>query len=67
VSYGGRCARRPCGHQVRSLQDHPRGFLIDAELNSVSIETLRQWAARRVDFVVTDPDTGEDITRILLA
>lgn len=28
---------------------------------------LQKWTARRVPFVVVDAETGEDITRILLA
>ena len=28
---------------------------------------MHDWAKRKIDFVVIDGDTGEDITRILLA
>jgi polyhydroxyalkanoate synthesis regulator protein len=33
----------------------------------VSIDQLRRWAREGVDFVVTDTETREDITQILLA
>jgi polyhydroxyalkanoate synthesis regulator protein len=33
----------------------------------LTIADLRKWAARAVAFVVFDAETGEDITRILLA
>ena len=45
----------------------PRGVLFDADLNFRRYEELVDWAARDIDFVVVDMDTGEDITRILLA
>jgi hypothetical protein len=51
-------------HRSRSL---PRGFLIDDNLDDHSLDELREWAARKVNFVVIDSDTGEDITRIMLA
>ena len=33
----------------------------------VSLEDLRNWTARGRSFVVQDAETGEDITRVLLA
>jgi len=33
----------------------------------LTIADLRKWAARAISFVVFDAETGEDITRILLA
>jgi polyhydroxyalkanoate synthesis regulator protein len=33
----------------------------------LTIADLRKWAARAVSFTVFDAETGEDITRILLA
>ena len=51
-------------HRSSSL---PRGFLFDDNLDSHSLDELREWAARKVNFVVVDSDTGEDITRIMLA
>ncbi len=45
----------------------PRGFLIDEDLDGHSLHELRKWAARKINFVVIDSDTGEDITRIMLA
>jgi hypothetical protein len=51
---------------VRSTID-PRSVLIDEELNLLGFDELQNWAKRKIDFVVIDADTGEDITRILLA
>jgi hypothetical protein len=45
----------------------PRAFLIDENLDDHSLDELRRWAARKINFVVIDSDTGEDITRIMLA
>jgi hypothetical protein len=45
----------------------PRGFLVDPDLNARSLEELRQWAQEGRNFVVIDADSGEDITRIMLA
>jgi len=44
-----------------------RAVLFDDELELRSIDELRAWAAQAVDFVIIDTETGEDITRILLA
>jgi polyhydroxyalkanoate synthesis regulator protein len=44
-----------------------RAVLYDEQLDLRSLEDLRDWAARGVDFVVIDSETGEDVTRILLA
>lgn len=44
-----------------------RGFLIDENLDDHSLDELRRWAERKINFVVIDSDTGEDITRIMLA
>ena len=51
---------------VRSTID-PRSVLIDEELNLRGFDEVHSWAKRKIDFVVIDADTGEDITRILLA
>ena len=51
---------------VRSTID-PRSVLIDEELNLHGFDEVYRWAKRKIDFVVIDADTGEDITRILLA
>ena len=51
---------------VRSTID-PRSVLIDEELNLLGFDEVHNWAKRRIDFVVIDADSGEDITRILLA
>ena len=45
----------------------PRAFLVDTNLDLHSLEELRDWAARKVDFIVVDESSGEDITRVLLA
>ena len=46
---------------------NPRSILVDEELNLHGFNEIQSWAKRKVDFVVIDADTGEDITRILLA
>jgi hypothetical protein len=51
---------------VRSAID-PRSILVDEELNLHGFDEVHDWAKRQIDFVVIDADTGEDITRILLA
>jgi hypothetical protein len=43
------------------------GILVDANLDCRGLRELREWAARKVNFVVIDADTDEDITRVLLA
>jgi hypothetical protein len=45
----------------------PRSILVDEELNPHGFDEIDKWAKRNIDFVVIDADTGEDITRILLA
>ena len=51
---------------VRSTID-PRSVLIDEELNLLGFDEVHNWAKRKINFVVIDADTGDDITRILLA
>jgi hypothetical protein len=46
---------------VRS-KNHPRSVLVDDDLNLYPFESLESGR-----FVVIDPETGEDITRILMA
>jgi polyhydroxyalkanoate synthesis regulator protein len=43
-----------------------RAVLFDDELELRSLDELRDWAARGVDFVIIDTETNEDVTRILL-
>ncbi len=45
----------------------PRAVLFDEELELRSIDELREWTTKAVDFVIIDTATGEDITRVLLA
>lgn len=45
----------------------PRAFLVYTNLDIHSLEELRHWAARKVDFIVLDESTGHDVTRVLLA
>ena len=33
----------------------------------VSMDTLRAWQAKAIAFIVVDTETGEDVTRVLLA
>ena len=51
---------------VRSTID-PRSVLVDEKLNLRGFDEIYDWAQRKINFVVIDADTGEDITRILLA
>ena len=51
---------------IRSTID-PRSVLVDEQLNPYGFDAIYDWAKRKIDFVVIDADTGEDITRILLA
>ena len=51
---------------IRSTID-PRSLLVDEQLNPYGFDEIYDWAKRKIDFVVIDADTGEDITRILLA
>jgi hypothetical protein len=45
----------------------PRAILVDPDLNPRSLEELRGWQRDGRNFVVIDADTGDDITRIMLA
>jgi polyhydroxyalkanoate synthesis regulator protein len=45
----------------------PGAVLYDPELELHTVDDLRDWASRNVNFIVIDSDTGEDITRVLLA
>jgi hypothetical protein len=51
---------------VRSTID-PRSILVDEELNLHGFDEIYSWTKRKINFVVIDADTGEDITCILLA
>jgi hypothetical protein len=46
---------------------NPRSILVDEALNPHGFDEVDNWSKRKIDFVVIDADTGEDITRILLA
>ena len=46
---------------------NPRAVLIDENLDLHSLDQLRRWARSGVPFVVIDPDTGQDVTRVLIA
>ena len=45
----------------------PRAVLYDEFLQLKSVEDLKAWQAQGVDFVVVDSETGEDVTRVLMA
>jgi hypothetical protein len=51
---------------VRSTID-PRSVLVDEKLNLRGFDEIYDWTQQKINFVVIDADTGEDITRILLA
>ena len=53
------------GHHVS--QTPTRAVLYDEFLQLKSVEELRVWHAKGVDFVGLDSETGEDVTRVLLA
>jgi polyhydroxyalkanoate synthesis regulator protein len=38
-----------------------------AQARYVSLEELREWRARRIAFEVRDAETGDDVSRVLLA
>lgn len=50
------------------IKQYARSRLYDAaNRRYVSLEQLRDWAAKGVAFVVQDMETGADVTRVLLA
>jgi polyhydroxyalkanoate synthesis regulator protein len=50
------------------VKRYARGRLYDATAGRyVTLAELRDWAARPAPFVVLDAETGEDVTRVLLA
>jgi hypothetical protein len=51
---------------IRSTID-PRAILVDEQLNPHGFDEIQDGTGRKIDFVVIDADTGEDITHILLA
>jgi polyhydroxyalkanoate synthesis regulator protein len=53
---------------TRLVKRYARSRLYDTQSASyVTVVDLRLWAARGVQFTVIDVETGDDITRILLA
>jgi polyhydroxyalkanoate synthesis regulator protein len=42
-------------------------FYDAANQRYVSLEQLRDWAAKGLAFIVQDAETGADVTRVLLA
>ena len=57
-------------HWVITFHRHryaARAVLYDEFLQLKSMEELRAWDAKGVNFVVVDSETGEDVTKILLA
>ena len=50
------------------IKRYARGRLYDAAHERyVSVDMLRTWQAQAVAFTVLDTETGEDVTRVLLA
>lgn len=50
------------------IKRYARSRLYDAaHERHMSIDTLRMWQAQAVAFTVLDPETGEEVTRALLA
>lgn len=46
---------------------NPRAVLVDENLDLHSIDQLRRWVRSGITFVVIDPETGQDVTRVLMA
>jgi polyhydroxyalkanoate synthesis regulator protein len=44
-----------------------RAVLFDDKLELRSLDELRDWATRGVNFVIIDTETDADVTRVLLA
>lgn len=50
------------------VKRYARSRLYDTSaLRYVTVDELRAWRARGTPFLVLDAETGEDVTRILLA
>jgi polyhydroxyalkanoate synthesis repressor PhaR len=50
------------------IKRYARTRLYDTqEARYVTISDLREWIAKGLEFVVIDADTGDDITKVLLA
>jgi polyhydroxyalkanoate synthesis regulator protein len=50
------------------VKRYARSRLYDAEgQRYVTVEQLRDWAARSIAFIVLDTETGADVTSVLLA
>lgn len=60
-------ARKPDQSQHQEPSDQPSTgpFLIDEELNPLGFDEMQARTTRKIDFVVIDADTGEDIAGIL--
>ena len=53
---------------ARLVKRYARSRLYDAQAaRYVTLSELRAWAAMGVAFVVIDLETGDDVTRVLLA
>jgi hypothetical protein len=52
--------------QIHKVPPHKIGIMVDMSLDRLGLCELRKWAARKVNFVVIDSDTGEGITRVPL-
>ena len=56
------------GRQPILVKRYARSRLYDTRNQCyVSVEQLREWAARGVAFSVIDTETGNDVTKVLLA
>ena len=50
------------------IKRYGRSRLYDTvALRYLSVEDLRQWAKDGIPFVVVDSETGDDVTRVLVA
>ncbi len=60
--------RQTRGTTTAVVKRYGRSRLYDtSQARYVSVEQLRRWAAEDRAFTVIDTETGEDVTRVLLA
>jgi hypothetical protein len=61
--------REPQAIRVTFLRSrhNPRAEIVDENLDLHLIDQLRRWTRRSISFVFIDPETGQDVTRLLMA
>ncbi|QDW36082.1 hypothetical protein FFI89_002350 [Bradyrhizobium sp. KBS0727] len=58
---------KPIKIKFHRSNDLLRGLIIDQNLDDHGFDGLRRWVERKINFVVIDSYTGEDITRMMRA